>query len=47
LRSIRCSRVGGAGHLWQGWRLIRSSIGGLMDEAVDDEALTASAGRFR
>ena len=26
--------------LWQGWRLIRSSVGGLMDEAVDDETLT-------
>jgi cation diffusion facilitator family transporter len=26
--------------LWQGWRLIRTSIGGLMDEAVDDETLT-------
>jgi cation diffusion facilitator family transporter len=25
--------------LWQGWRIIRSSIGGLMDEAVDDETL--------
>ena len=25
--------------LWQGWRLIRSSIGGLMDEAVDDQTL--------
>jgi cation diffusion facilitator family transporter len=26
--------------LWSGWRLIRSSIGGLMDESVDDETLT-------
>jgi cation diffusion facilitator family transporter len=25
--------------LWQGWRLIRTSIGGLMDEAVDDQTL--------
>ena len=25
--------------LWQGWRLIRSSVGGLMDEAVDDATL--------
>ena len=25
--------------LWQGWRLIRTSIGGLMDEAVDEETL--------
>jgi cation diffusion facilitator family transporter len=29
--------------VWQGWRLIRSSVGGLMDEAVDDEML----GRIR
>jgi cation diffusion facilitator family transporter len=27
--------------LWQGWRLIRSSIGGLMDEAVDDPTLAS------
>jgi len=25
--------------LWQGWRLIRSSVGGLMDEAVEPETL--------
>jgi cation diffusion facilitator family transporter len=25
--------------LWQGWRLIRSSVGGLMDESVDEETL--------
>jgi cation diffusion facilitator family transporter len=30
--------------LWQGWRLIRSSIGGLMDEAVDDDALNRIRG---
>jgi cation diffusion facilitator family transporter len=30
--------------LWQGWRLIRSSVGGLMDEAVDDDALNRIRG---
>jgi cation diffusion facilitator family transporter len=30
--------------LWQGWRLVRSSIGGLMDEAVDEETLTLIRG---
>ena len=33
--------------LWQGWRLIRSSIGGLMDEAVDDGTLDRIRGAIR
>ena len=29
--------------LWSGWRLIRQSLGGLMDEAVPGEELEESA----